>query len=68
MMLKTNELENELSAIKSIGDIVKESYEIRDKLIPLMGELRKVADEAETMTASKYWPFPTYGDLLFGVK
>ena len=68
MMLKTNELEKELSAIKSIGDIVKESYEIRDKLIPLMGELRKVADEAETMTASKYWPFPTYGDLLFGVK
>lgn len=68
MMLKTNELESELSAIKSIGDIVKESYEIRDKLIPLMGELRKVADESETMTASKYWPFPTYGDLLFGVK
>ena len=67
-MSKTNELEGELSSIKFIGYITKESYEIRDKLIPLMAELRKVADEAETMTASKYWPFPTYGDLLFGVK
>ena len=27
-----------------------------------------VADEAETQTAEKYWPFPTYGDLLFGVR
>ena len=25
------------------------------------------ADEAETLTAKKFWPFPTYGDLLFGV-
>lgn len=25
-------------------------------------------DEAESITADKYWPFPTYGDLLFGVR
>ena len=67
-MSKTNELEGELTTVKSISDIIKESYEIRDNLIPLMTDLRKVADEAETMTAAKYWPFPTYGELLFGVK
>ena len=33
-----------------------------------MGELRAACDEAEMITAKKYWPFPTYGDLLFGVK
>ena len=33
-----------------------------------MAELREVADEAETLTAEEYWPFPTYGELLFGVK
>jgi glutamine synthetase len=33
-----------------------------------MAELRVVCDEAETVTAEKYWPFPTYSDLLFGVK
>ena len=40
----------------------------RDKVIPAMNALRAVADEMETLTAKKYWPFPTYGDLLFSVK
>ena len=33
-----------------------------------MAALRAVADEAETQTSEKYWPFPTYGELLFGVR
>ena len=37
---------------------------IRDAVLVAMGELRVACDEAETMTAEKYWPFPTYGDLL----
>ena len=27
-----------------------------------------VGELTETLTAAKYWPFPTYGDLLFGVR
>ena len=53
---------------KYIQDIIEQGYAIRDKVLPKMGELRLAADEAETLTAEKYWPFPTYGDLLFGVK
>ena len=30
-------------------------------------ELRKNADILETLVAGKYWPYPTYGELLFGV-
>ena len=41
---------------------------IRDTVLHLMGELRLACDEAETLTAKSYWPFPTYADLLFGVK
>ena len=41
---------------------------IRDKVLVKMEELRAVCDEAETLTAKSYWPFPTYGDLLFGVR
>ena len=33
-----------------------------------MNALRIACDEAELLTAKKYWPFPTYSDLLFGVK
>jgi glutamine synthetase len=39
-----------------------------DSIIPKMNELRLVADELETLTAEEYWPFPSYGDLLFSVK
>ena len=54
---------------------VKEStgaYELacgyRDRVFIAMQELRAAVDEAESITAAKYWPFPTYGDLLFGVR
>ena len=39
-----------------------------DSVIPAMNELRLVADELETMTAEEYWPFPSYGEMLFSVK
>lgn len=48
--------------------VIAESAAIRDVLLAKMNELRVACDEAETLTAKKYWPFPTYGDLLFGVK
>lgn len=37
----------------------------RDEVLPLMSELRRSADEAETITERSFWPFPTYGDLLY---
>ncbi len=49
------------------GDITAQAFRIRDELLPRMAELRAPCDEAETLTAADYWPFPTYGDLLFGV-
>jgi glutamine synthetase len=33
-----------------------------------MQELRAIADEAEMITDTKIWPFPTYADLLYSVK
>lgn len=37
----------------------------RDSVLPLMQELRRAADEAETLTERSFWPFPTYGDFLY---
>ena len=65
---KTGELEESLVTLGDLSDVTEQSYAIRDKVLPKMSELRAVADEAETVTASKYWPYPTYGDLLFGVR
>ncbi|MGN1004047.1 MAG: glutamine synthetase type III, partial [Oscillospiraceae bacterium] len=65
---KTDALELTLVKIGDISDITEEANAIRDEILPAMCELRAVCDEAETLTSAKYWPFPTYGDLLFGVK
>ncbi len=68
MFDKTQELEKAVADLSEISDIKEQGYFVRDELLPKMEMLRSPADEAETLTDSKYWPFPTYGDLLFGVR
>ena len=65
---KTKVLDDAIVKIRGEEDIVAESAAIRDTLLPAMSELRVPCDSAETLTAKSYWPFPTYADLLFGVK
>ncbi len=65
---KTEELCDAIIALQNAEDIEAESVMIRDSVLAKMGELRIACDEAETVTSKSYWPFPTYGDLLFGVK
>lgn len=66
--IATDELENAIAQVGQCDNIITQSAAIRDVLINRMGELRIACDEAEVLTSKKYWPFPTYGDLLFGVR
>ena len=61
-------LDTTLIRLKAIPDVTDAAYVIRDVVLQKMAELRVVCDEAESITADKYWPFPTYEDLLFGVR
>ena len=63
----TEALEEAIASYKKITDVTEASYRIRDDILPKMDALRAPCDEAETLTAEKYWPFPTYDKLLFGV-
>ena len=65
---RSGELEKAIIALGSCEDIIAESAAIRDTLLPKMGELRAAADEAETLVSSEYWPYPSYGDMLFSVR
>lgn len=65
---RANELEKTVVKLSDITGIGEEANFVRDSLIPKMAILRVAADEAETIVGEKYWPFPTYGDLLFGVR
>ncbi len=64
----TEELDEALMHYRTVSDITAAAGIIRDVILPKMAELRVVCDEAETLTAKSYWPFSTYGDLLFGVR
>jgi glutamine synthetase len=63
-----NTLDAALKNAKVSKDAATASAAMRDEVIPAMEALRAAVDEAETLTASDFWPFPTYGDILFSVK
>ncbi len=61
------ELEKALENSKKITDITKRSVYYKDKVLKKMNTLREAVDNLEDLVSADYWPFPTYGDLLFGV-
>lgn len=61
-------LEAEMDKLRSVTDETNLAFTYHDCVITAMDKLRKYADEAEHITSEKYWPFPTYSELLFGVR
>ena len=39
----------------------------RNTVFATMEDTRTTADEIESLVGEKYWPYPTYGELLFSV-
>lgn len=64
----TADLDGEIAKFQAIEDVTEAANDIRDVILGKMDALRAVCDEAETITAKEFWPFPTYSDLLFSVK
>ncbi len=62
-MLRLEELTAE--TVNYSGQQLADYY--KDTIIPAMSDLRQTADEIETLVGEKYWPYPTYGRLLFAV-
>ena len=40
----------------------------KDEVLVVLNKVRSVSDILETKVESKYWPIPTYTDLLFGIE
>ena len=64
---KTAQLENAVNDSKDIVEDQTLSFYYKDSVLPIMQNLRESVDEAELLIGRDYWPFPTYGDLLFSV-
>jgi glutamine synthetase len=60
LVLATIKLENK--------DVISLAHAYKNKVVSLMQSLRAVCDEAERLTSKKYWPYPVYSDLLFGIR
>ena len=64
-------IENLKMQIDKVQSIKANAYEVallwKDNVLLAMNELRKVVDKLETIVDSKYWPMPTYTNLLFDI-
>ena len=65
---RTDVLDEATAALKDIDGVEEQSYFIRDEILPKMAALRAPCDAAEKLIPAAVWPFPTYGELMFGVK
>jgi len=61
-------LENAIANANGVkNNTYQEAIVWRDEVLVAMKDLRKVVDILETKVDVKYWPMPTYVDLLFGI-
>ena len=60
-------LENALETAYTIKDVTALAAHCKSNTLQVMQELRSAIDKLEEIVSSDYWPFPTYGDLLFSV-
>jgi len=61
----TDELKMAVASAERITDILERAREYHDNILKIMGDIRKYADSAESVMPSSYWPYPSYGELLF---
>ena len=65
---KTEELKRAVeNAVNYHSDSLTLAKYYRNTVFTLMNELREIGDSMERKTSAKYWPYPSYGEILFGV-
>ena len=65
---KTADLENAVDDAKKYdGDNLAQATYYREVVFAVMGELRELGDAMERQTSAQFWPYPSYGEILFGV-
>ena len=61
-------LEESLKEAQNEEGLEEKSMAYMEKVLPKMADLREAVDSLESYVDASYWPVPSYGDLLFGVK
>ena len=61
----TDELKMAVASAEKTKNTLERATAYHDKILKLMEDIRKYADSAESVVPSSYWPYPSYGELLF---
>ena len=64
MVQLERQLESALAKASASGADDMSGY-FHDKVLSLMEKIREVVNEAEVLTPDRFWPYPTYSQLLF---
>ena len=64
---KTDELKAAVYGAAAYTEVLSLAMYYREKVFALMGELRTIGDDMEKKTSAEAWPYPSYGEILFGV-
>ncbi|MBP3705929.1 MAG: glutamine synthetase type III, partial [Clostridia bacterium] len=62
-----NELESTVDKAQKTTGLFETAKLYHEKVLFIMNSVRQAADYAETLVAREFWPYPTYGDLLFKI-
>ena len=68
MYKQVNKLDEDLIKIKSTEDITEMGDYYKNTILSDMTAIRISSDMMETVSSSEKWPYPSYGELLFGVR
>ncbi len=64
----TEHLKAETASAASEREVEAKAVAFKDRVLPVMAELRAAVDAMEEYTAADAWPMPTYAELTFGVR
>ncbi|MBR4288266.1 MAG: glutamine synthetase III [Clostridia bacterium] len=66
--LRVEKLKEDVEKSKSITETLPAAKFARNTLFEDMASLREAVDTLETLVATDFWPFPSYGEMLYSVK
>ncbi|MDD4688746.1 MAG: glutamine synthetase III [Eubacteriales bacterium] len=60
-------LDSAVAQTNATQENTEKANTFKNTIVPALQIIREYIDEAETMVSAEFWPYPTYGDLLFNI-
>ena len=68
LFTELEKLDSEIKLAHETVDALERAKLYHDVVLARMEKVRAIVDDMEVYTAKEYWPFPSYGDLLFSIQ